>query len=82
MQYSDGRVVAVGDRVKLWSGRHGTVVCSLDTNEYAPQFSCTEWKYLKKGIIIKSEDGDIFHYTEPDEDLELIAPNEIRQTLT
>jgi hypothetical protein len=38
MNYNSGRRVALGDRVKLWKGQHGTVVCSIDTKEFTPEY--------------------------------------------
>jgi hypothetical protein len=29
----------VGDRVKLWDGCFGTVVCTIDDDEYTPEYS-------------------------------------------
>jgi|HubBroStandDraft_6_1064221.scaffolds.fasta_scaffold2274761_2 hypothetical protein len=72
MNYDSGRRVAVGDRVKLWKGQYGTVVCSIDTKEFTPEYPATEWEYLNSGIIIKTDAGDVFHCVEPDEDFEFI----------
>jgi hypothetical protein len=33
MRYPDGQIARRGDRVRLWSGGEGTVVCSLDTDK-------------------------------------------------
>jgi len=72
MLYPDGVCVKLGDKVKLLDGSHGTVVCSIDTNEYTPAYPKTEWGYLETGIIIKSDNGSLFHYAEVDEDFERI----------
>jgi hypothetical protein len=72
MQYPSGRKVALGDRVKLWHGQRGIVVCSIDTKEFSPDFPQKDWGYLGHGIVIKTDSGEIFHYTEADEDFELI----------
>jgi hypothetical protein len=72
MLYPDGVCVKLGDKVKLWNGSDGTVVCSIDTNEYMPTFPKAEWGYLEAGIIIKSDNGSLFHYAEADEDFEKI----------
>jgi hypothetical protein len=72
MRYADGRTVAVGDRVKLWDGQYGTVVCSIDTREFSSEYPKVNWGYLKSGIIVKADDGEVFHYVEPDEDFELV----------
>ena len=75
MKYANGRSIAVGDRVKLWSNQRGTVVCSLDTNEFTSEYPEIEWAYLKSGIVVKTDSGETFHYTEPDEDFELVSSN-------
>ena len=73
MKYPNGQQVRVGDRVKLWADQPGTVVCSIETGEFSKDYSKEEWGYLKSGILVKTDTGEIFHYTEPDEDFELIA---------
>jgi len=70
LQRSGGRI---GDRVELWKGKHGTVVCSIDAGEFTAEYLETDWAYLKAGVLIRTDAGDLFHYTEPDEDFELIA---------
>ncbi|MEI7866829.1 MAG: hypothetical protein WCI11_02975 [Candidatus Methylumidiphilus sp.] len=72
MLYPDGVCVKLGDKVKLWDGSHGTVVCSIDTNEYTPSYPKAEWGYLETGIVIRADNGSLFHYTEADEDFERI----------
>lgn len=72
MKYTCGAEVRVGDKVKLWDCCFGTVVASIDLNEYSHQFPENEWAYLKSGVLINSDKGGVIHYTENDEDLELI----------
>jgi hypothetical protein len=72
MKYADGRRVAVGDRVKLWDDEYGIVVGSIDTGEFTKEFPKAAWAYLNSGILIKTDDGELFHYNEPDEDFELV----------
>ena len=72
MRYLDGQEVRLGDRVKLWSGCGGLVVCSIDTDEYTDAYPKGEWEYLKSGVLILTEKTGLVHYIEPDEDLELI----------
>ncbi|MCX7110325.1 MAG: hypothetical protein NTX45_09380 [Proteobacteria bacterium] len=72
MIYPNGVSVKVGDKIRLWNGCHGVVVCSIDTNEYTPYYSKAEWGYLETGIVIKSDNGSLFHYAEVDEDIELV----------
>ena len=68
-----GRPVRLKDRVKLWNGGYGTVVCSIDTREFTSEYPEAEWAYLKSGVMIEADSGELFHYTEPDEDFELVT---------
>jgi hypothetical protein len=72
MKYSDGKDVKIGDKVRLWSGCHGVVVCSIDADEYTADYPKKEWGYLKSGIVIKTDKSGLIHYIEADEDLQLI----------
>ena len=75
MKYSDGRAIAVGDRVRLWDDQYGVVVCSIDTGEFNTDYPKNTWAYLKSGILIKTDDGELFHYDKSDEDLEFVKSN-------
>ena len=72
MKYPNGQEVRVGDRVKLWDNQRGTVVCSIETGNFSKEYPKAEWGYLKSGILVKTDTGELFHYPEPDEDFELI----------
>src|SRR5260370_9045724 len=72
MKYANGRHVTVGDRVKLWDDEYGIVVCSIDTGQFTKEYPKTAWAYLNSGMLIKTDDDELFHYTEPDEDFELL----------
>jgi hypothetical protein len=72
MKYSDSKEVKVGDKVKLWDGCYGIVVCSIDTDEYTADYPNEEWEYLKIGVMIDSDKAGLVHYPKPDEALELI----------
>lgn len=72
MDYPNGKKVMVGDRVRLWQGCHGTVVGSIDDNQYTPEYPKGEWAYLKKGVLIKSDQAGLIHYIEPEPTFELI----------
>jgi hypothetical protein len=74
MKYPNGQDVRIGDRVKLWDDQPGTVVCSIETEDFSQEYPKAEWGYLKQGIIVKTDSGEVFHYTEADEDFELIGP--------
>jgi hypothetical protein len=72
MKYDSGREVSLGDRVKLGNGERGTVVCLLGSREFSKDYPKTEWGYLKSGILIKTDSGEVFHYPELDEDVEFL----------
>ena len=72
MKYQDGMEVRTGDKVKLSEGHYGVVVFSIDTDEYSPEYPKKEWSYLKKGVMINSEQIGLVHYEEPDEDMVLV----------
>ena len=73
MKYSDGRKAKIGDRVKLWDGCYGVIVCLFDSDEYTTDYPKNEWGYLKSGIMIKTDQANLIHYIETDEDWELIT---------
>lgn len=72
MNYPDGKKVMVGDRVKLWEGCHGTVVASMDDDEYSSQYSKAAWSYLKNGVLINSDKAGLIHYIRPENSFVLI----------
>jgi hypothetical protein len=80
MNYPDGKKVMVGDQVKLWEGCSGTVVCSIDDNEYTPEYRKADWSYLKNGVLISSDQAGLIHYIQPESSFELIErrPGKVR----
>ncbi|MDD5034478.1 MAG: hypothetical protein PHE55_06935 [Methylococcaceae bacterium] len=78
MMYANGNNAKLGDKVRLWNGRLGIVVCSMDTNEYTPAYPKAEWEYLKQGLLIKADNGEVFHYVEADEDIEIVERADAR----
>jgi hypothetical protein len=73
MNYPSGEKVVIGDRVRLWRGCEGTVVCSIDDGQYTPAFPKSEWEYLKRGVLIESGQAGLIHYIQPEDSFELIA---------
>jgi hypothetical protein len=63
VNYSDGKKIMIGDRLKLWDGCFGTVVCSIDDGEYTPEHSRDHWAYLKSGVLINSTKTGLIHFT-------------------
>jgi hypothetical protein len=72
MKYPDGQHVRLGDKVKLWAGAEGVVVCSIDTGEFSDTFPKKEWEYLKKGVIVSSPQAGLIHYIDPEATMELV----------
>jgi len=72
MKYPDGQDVKLGDRVELWAGNQGTVVCSIDTGEYSAAHPKENWAYLGRGIVVLSEKAGLIHYAEPEPTMRLL----------
>jgi hypothetical protein len=77
MYYPDGQEIRLGDELELWDGCIGSVVCSIDTEEYTRNYPKGEWEYLKKGVVIVSKDAGLIHYTDPDPNFRLIARRQL-----
>lgn len=72
MRLTDGHLLRLGDRVSVgWD--LGTVVCSLDTDEFGDRYPASEWRYLEAGVLIDFPRLGLVHYTEPDDDLHFVA---------
>ena len=65
MKYPDGTEARLGDRVQLSNGESGTVVFSIDTDEYSADFPKEQWNYLARGIMVKTDAGAFVHFEEP-----------------
>jgi len=63
MNYPDGSKIMVGDRVKLWEGCHGTVVCSIDDDKYTPEYRKADWFLLEERGIgqLRPSGADSLH---------------------
>jgi hypothetical protein len=68
MHYFDGNEAHLGDVVLIDGKYKGTVVASMDTNEYSDAHPKEQWGYLKKGVMIDTEFGGLVHYTEPNQE--------------
>lgn len=66
MRYTSGERIALGDKVQLWKGCVGTVVCDLDGGEFSELYPKSEWQYLQEGIVISCLEAGTIHYTDPD----------------
>ena len=65
MNYPDGKEIKLGDRVRLLNGEEGTIVFSIDSNEYPPDFAKDDWSYLKEGVMVKTDSGALVHLKNP-----------------
>ncbi len=72
MRYPDGQIARRGDRVRLWNGAEGTVVCSLDTDEFSDEYPRDQWDYLRRGVLIHSAQTGLIHYLEPEATFQLL----------
>jgi hypothetical protein len=73
MRYPDGQSICLGDKVSIGEDSEGTVVCSIDTNEYSDEYPKAEWGYLNRGVLIRFPLRGLIHYEEePDSDIILI----------
>jgi hypothetical protein len=66
------RKVHLGDRVQLWEGRRGLIVCDFDDKKFSLEYPQSKWGHLNEGILIKMDGGGIFYYPCTDEDLEIV----------
>jgi hypothetical protein len=73
VRYPDGEEAHLGDRVALWDGNEGTVVCSIDTQEYSDAYPKEQWAYLGRGVLIFSEMVGLIHYIEPGAGMQLLS---------
>ena len=75
MKYFDGNNILLGDTIGLGGGMQGVVVACIEENEFSPEFSKEQWSYLKKGILVNSEQAGIIHYLKSCVDLILLHRN-------
>jgi hypothetical protein len=74
MKYPDGAEARMGDRVELWEGNIGVVVCSIDTNEYSAAYTQDDCEqFLGAGVLILSEAAGLIHYKEPETTMRLLS---------
>jgi hypothetical protein len=71
MHDSKGRQIRLGDRLNIGGGIAGVVVCSIDTDEYSPNFPKDAWSYLGSGIMVQTERAGLVHLNESNEDIKV-----------
>jgi hypothetical protein len=72
MRYADGTLARLGDKILVWEGNEGVVVCSIDTDEYSEDYPREAFGYLQRGIMVLSEKAGLIHYLQPETDMRLI----------
>lgn len=72
MNYSDGEVVLLGDKVSLGGGLTGVVVAVIDTGDFSKGYIPTEWLYLSIGALVESPEAGLIHYPDFDNTFALI----------
>jgi len=50
----------------------GTIVCSIDDDSYSEAFPREHWAFKERGVVVRADDGRVFHYDDADEDFELL----------
>jgi hypothetical protein len=73
MKYISGQLAALGDQVALGDGAVGEIVCSLDTDEFSPQFPKASWAYLKQGVLVDFPQFGLIHYKQAEPGLRLLG---------
>jgi hypothetical protein len=57
MKYADGTKARLGDRVRITNGDTGTVIASMDTDEYGPEATRDKWAHTGNGILVRTDRG-------------------------
>ena len=73
MKYPNGDIVKLGDIVELWNDCQGEVVCSFDDDTYSKEYTKSDWGYLKRGVLIKSNQAGLIHYIEPETTMRMVT---------
>lgn len=72
MKYQDGKDVLIGDIVNLGAGERAVVVCIIDDNVAGEGYKLSDWAYLERGVVFRSEKCGDTYFIKPDEDTELV----------
>jgi hypothetical protein len=51
------RLPHLGDRVRITNGDIGTVIASMDTDEYGPEATREDWAHVGGGILLRTDRG-------------------------
>lgn len=56
----------IGDPVVDKSGLKGRVVALIDQDQFSSDFPKDEWDYLKRGILVETEEIGLVYFESPD----------------
>jgi len=76
MKYPDGRLARLNDRVHLANGEYGTIVFSADTDEYSDDYAKDNWAHIKKGVMIRTDNGALVQYEDPNTNFAVLVDPE------
>ncbi len=65
MEFADGTLIHVGDRIRATDSGLGEVVADIDNGEYSPRFPAREWSHLGQGILVMFDDQFLVHFSTP-----------------
>lgn len=72
MNYSNGELVLLGDKVSLGAGLTGVVVAVIDTQDFSEGYVPDQWLYLSKGVLVESPEAGLVHYPDLNDDFLLL----------
>ena len=62
MKYADGTEARLGDRVRITNGDTGTVIASMDTDEYGSEATQENWAHMGAGILVRTDRGALVQF--------------------
>jgi hypothetical protein len=62
MTYADGTEARLGDRVRITNGDTGTVIASMDTDEYGSEATKENWAHMGAGILVRTDRGALVQF--------------------
>ena len=73
-----GTLIRLGDRLDIGEGwTIGVVVYSMDTGDYSPEYPEAHWAYLKRGILIETNDFGLTYYDDNSQELEIVDTSSV-----
>lgn len=72
MRYLNGEEAHLGDKVALGNSAEGEIVCSIDTEEFSPEYPKADWQYLNRGILVNFSKFGLIHYQDPEPGLHFV----------